>query len=110
MNLKRVSIRNEIFIRFNPQLNLPCKHKLSLKCRSGLKLNPDSCKLPLTCFWTFYCILHTTIAQTNKTRREHYTDCQVILFVESTVVLRKPLRKLVESSENILLTKQVKFK
>ena len=32
---------------FNPQLNLPCKHELSLKCRSGLKLNPDSCKLPL---------------------------------------------------------------
>ena len=32
---------------FNPQLNLPCKHELSLKCRSGLKQNPDSCKLPL---------------------------------------------------------------
>ena len=33
---------------FSPQLNLPCKHELSLKCRSGLKLNPDSCKLPLS--------------------------------------------------------------
>ena len=93
MNLKRVSIRNEIFIRrgrsilnsgyvhtvtflhgfvlfHNPKgipiyfqtiendaktlpcahsLNLPSKHELSLKCRSGLKLNPDSCKPPLTC-------------------------------------------------------------
>ena len=28
----------------------PCKHELSLKCRSELKLNPDSCKLyPLVC-------------------------------------------------------------
>ena len=35
---------------FNPQLNLPCKHELSLKCRSGLKLNPDLCKLPLSLF------------------------------------------------------------
>ena len=33
---------------FNPQLNLPCKHELSLKCRSGLKLSPDSCKLLLS--------------------------------------------------------------
>ena len=32
----------------NPQFNLPCKHELSLTGRSGLKLNPDSCKLPLT--------------------------------------------------------------
>ena len=31
----------------NPQLSLPCKHELSLKCRSRLKLNLDSCKLPL---------------------------------------------------------------
>ena len=52
MNLKRLSIWNEIFIRrdlsmkFNPQLSLPCKDELSLKCLSGLKLNPDSCKLP----------------------------------------------------------------
>ena len=49
MNLKRVLIRNEIFIRRDlsiPQLNLLCKHELSLKCRLGLKLNPDSCKLP----------------------------------------------------------------
>ena len=34
---------------FNFRLNLPCKHELSLKCRSGLKLNPDSCKLLLSC-------------------------------------------------------------
>ena len=33
---------------FNPPLNLPCKHELKFKYRSGLKLNPDSCKLPLT--------------------------------------------------------------
>ena len=50
-NLKRVSIRNEIFIRRDlsilNSINLPCKHELSLECRSGLKLNPDSCKLPL---------------------------------------------------------------
>ena len=49
MNLKRVSIGSEIFIRrdlsdFSPQLNLPCRHKLSLECRSGLKLNPDARK------------------------------------------------------------------
>ena len=50
MNLKQVSIRNEIFIRrdlsvFN-SVSHACKHELSLKCRSGLKLNQDSCKLP----------------------------------------------------------------
>ncbi len=34
---------------FNPQSNLSCKHGSNSKCRSGLKLNPDSCKLvPLT--------------------------------------------------------------
>ena len=50
MNLKRVSIRNEIFIRRGlsilNSIYLPCKYELSLKCRSGLKLNPDSCELP----------------------------------------------------------------
>ena len=32
---------------FNPQSNLSCKHGLNSKCRSGLKLNPDSYKLYL---------------------------------------------------------------
>ena len=32
----------------NPQFHLSCEHGLNLKFCSGLKLNPDSCKLPLT--------------------------------------------------------------
>ena len=33
---------------FNPQLNLSGKHGLTLKCRCGLKFNPDACKLLVT--------------------------------------------------------------
>ena len=48
MNLKRVSIRNEILIRDVSIINsISCKHELNLKCRSGLKLSLDSRKLPL---------------------------------------------------------------
>ena len=52
MNLKRVSIRNEIFFRRHLSLlnsiSHQCKRELRLKCRSGLKLNLDSCELPLS--------------------------------------------------------------
>ena len=48
MNLKRVSIRNEILIRDVSIINsISCKNELNLKCRSGLKLSLDSRKLPL---------------------------------------------------------------
>ena len=35
-------MRFSFTVIFQSQLNLPCKHELSLKCRSGLKSNPDS--------------------------------------------------------------------
>ena len=46
MNLKRVSVRNEILIRRDLTVLNIISH-VNTKCRSGLKLNPDSCKLPL---------------------------------------------------------------
>ena len=52
MNLERVTIRNEILIRrdFSILNSIShVKHELAMiwsKCRSGLKLNPYSCKLP----------------------------------------------------------------
>ena len=50
MNLKRISIRNEIFMHRDLSIISSISH-VNTKCRSGLKLNPDSCKLPLKSSW-----------------------------------------------------------
>ena len=47
MNLERVSIQKGFLIYC--KLSLSCKHVPNLKCRSGLKLNPDSCRLHFFC-------------------------------------------------------------